>query len=462
MKNILAIARLTFWEGIRMRIVLVFLVVLVVIVLLLPVTVKGDETLTGRLQTFLSYSLGAVSLLLGLSCVFLSCATLTGDIRNCTIHLVLTKPVSRFQVLVGKWLGINVLMVLLLAASGLTIYGFARSIRTRPAAFHRDEVTVRDVVWNSRVARTPTPPPGLAEDARKWVESQMKQGQDFARGPAFAVAERLKELQNDWRTLPPGMARFYLFKNLVAPRDPNTAVQIRYRARGENLQLDEMVPIAFTFADPDTGQPLGQWQQFRMRSAELHQFLAKGQMVIKNGRAALAVLNPLPPDAHLIIHLEDKDGLQILYSVGTFEENYLKTLVMIAARLAFLSAIGLFFGAFVSFPVACLCTFTFYVICLGMPFWLESVGANIQYWTANIDPYGRFGPWLRPILVPLMKFVFPNFSTYNGAAHLIDGEYISGGLMAMAIAHTLIFGGLLLALPGWLIFRSREIAEVTV
>ena len=46
-----------------------FVIVLVFMLLRLPFTVRGDETVAGQLQTFLSYSLGAVGTLLGLASV---------------------------------------------------------------------------------------------------------------------------------------------------------------------------------------------------------------------------------------------------------------------------------------------------------------------------------------------------------------------------------------------------------
>ena len=49
MGRALAIARLTFWEGIRMRIVLVFLAVMLLFLVVMPFWAKGDETLAGRL-----------------------------------------------------------------------------------------------------------------------------------------------------------------------------------------------------------------------------------------------------------------------------------------------------------------------------------------------------------------------------------------------------------------------------
>ncbi len=89
MKRVLAIARLTFAEGLRMRIVVVFLIVLAFLVLRLPFALKGDATLAGRLQNFLDWSLLMVGFLLSLSTVFLSAATLPTEFRTRSLHLLL-------------------------------------------------------------------------------------------------------------------------------------------------------------------------------------------------------------------------------------------------------------------------------------------------------------------------------------------------------------------------------------
>jgi hypothetical protein len=461
MKNVLAIARLTFREGMRMRIVLVFVVVLAFIMLWLPFTVRGDETVTGQLQTFLSYSLGAVGLLLGLAAVFLSCSTLTAEFRSMTLHLVLSKPVSRVEVLAGKWLGINALLLLLLGLSGATIYGFAVLIKNRPTAFERDRLNVRDVVWQARVAASPKPPPELAKEARDWVESELRQGHDFARGKEFAVAQRVKELETEWRRIPPAHYQFYDFAGLIAPRDPQAVVQVRFRVNPRPMPLDEMASIDFGFADPQTHAPIGEMHRTRERANTWHQFLARGGF-IKDGRATLVVANPLPPTSSIAVTFDQSPWLEILYNIGTFEESYLKVLLLLAGRLAILSAVGLFFSVFVSFPVACFCVLTFYVICLGMPFWLEAVGANLELPIASVDPYGRFGPAVRLLLVPLMKFAFPNFAEYSGTDRLIAGEYIPTMLVAKAMVHTALYGAALLFVPGWAVFQRREIADVAV
>jgi hypothetical protein len=462
MRRVRAIAWLTFSEGVRMRIVLVFVVVLVFLVLRMPFALRGDETLTGRLQSFLAYSLGALGLLLSLATIFFSCATLTGEIKECSLQLVVTKPVTRFQILVGKWLGVNLLNLLIVVLCGGAIYGFARFIQSRPEQFERDRLQVRDVVWTARLAARPAVPSAeIAQAAAEQVQERVRLGEiDKSKEPT-ALAERIGELLNQWRTISNGDYRVYRFEGLAPPEREDTVVQIRYKAVGVPLPPDELVTIGWVIYDPLTGQPLAQ-RQTRDQAGIVHQFLVQAGPVIRDRQLVLQVVNPYNPYNNTAIFFEGDDSLEVLYKVSSFELNFLKALLIIVLQLALLSALGIFLGVFVSFPVACLATCAFFLICLGMPFWLESIGANLQMTTPATDPYGFLGPTVRKVLVPFMKVAFPNFVRYSGTGHLVDGEYISGGLLLRCLVHTLVYGGVLLLLPGWLIFSRREIAEVAI
>src|SRR5947207_4561146 len=57
------------------------------------------------LNAMLMMGLYAVDLLTVMMTVLTSVDTLSGEISSGTIHAVATKPISRWQVLVGKWLG---------------------------------------------------------------------------------------------------------------------------------------------------------------------------------------------------------------------------------------------------------------------------------------------------------------------------------------------------------------------
>jgi hypothetical protein len=461
MKRVLAIAGLTFAEGVRMRIVLVFLLVLLFLVLRMPFALRGDDTLTGRLQNFLSYSLAALSLLMSFATVFFSCSTLTTELRERSLHLVVTKPVSRFQILLGKWLGVNLLNVLIVVLGGAAIYGFASYIRSRPVQFERDRVQVRDVVWTARVAASPTPPRAEMEAAaEERVKARLAAGEITNIERNKALGQALAELESQWRTVESGGDRVFRFDNLAPPADPDTALQVRFRIRATPLPPSERVPVLWGFFDPESGAPLAQ-KMTEERSGNRHQFLVRAGPLVKNGQVLLQVANP-PSIAGYNLYFEGDDALQVLFQVGSFEVNLIKALAMILMQLGLLSALGLFFGVFVSFPVACLCTSVFLLISLALPFILESIGANLELITPQSDPYGTWGRPIRFFLVPFMKFVFPDLAYYNGGRYLVDGEYIPLTLLTWCAARTVVFGAALLLLPGWLIFASREVAEVTV
>ncbi|MCJ7674955.1 MAG: hypothetical protein MUO33_07365, partial [Sedimentisphaerales bacterium] len=73
------------------------------------------RTAIGRIQSFISYGLGLVSFLLSVLTNIVSCYTLSYDIKYKQIYTVVTKPIRRFELIIGKVLGVVLLDLLLLA-----------------------------------------------------------------------------------------------------------------------------------------------------------------------------------------------------------------------------------------------------------------------------------------------------------------------------------------------------------
>lgn len=464
---VLAVARLTFAEGIRMRIVLVFLVLLGALMLILPTVMKGDQTLSGRLQAFLYYAIGAMSILLSLTTVFLACYSLSEEIRSRTLHLVVTKPVTRIQILLGKWYGVMLLNLVLLTICGATIYGFAWTIRQQEPINARDGSKLRDVVWTARVGAKPVRP-DMTAAATAWVDERIARNElrpDDENHRKRMIAERAAELLGSWRIVPPATAeeigRIFEFENLPPPARADEVVQVSYKVRGIPIPPNEQLRIVWLFVDPETRAPLHEPRETVERSGDQHEFFVRAG-AFEGGRAALAVINPPSDRNRISLTFEGDDSLQIFYKVGSFEANYLRAMLIVFLRLAFLAAVGVFFSAFVSFPVAAFCMLAAYVLCLGMPTWMESIGANIELYTPSIDPYG--GWWGKPIrfvMVPILWFFFPDFVALDGADRLIEGRYIPLDLIAVSALRLLVFGGVILLVLGTLVFQRREVAEVT-
>lgn len=463
MTRVWAIARLTFAEGIRLRIVVVFLLILCFVVLRLPFALRGDETLSGRLQTFLAYSLGALNVFMSLATIFFSCTTLTKEFSTSSLHMVLSKPVKRFEVLAGKWLGVNLLNLLMIVAGGLVIYAFAAYIQTRPEQFSRDRHKLDDVIWTARIAASPTVP-NFDAQLNAEVQRMIEEGSVSPDRAPQAKLERFRLLREAWLQIRPGEARKFVFENLPTPPDTQRTVQIRFKARALPRPIDDLATIQWMIIDPESERILSATET-RERGDDYHEFLLTSG-AIRNGTLVLGVGNPFDQGEdqrrRKTIYFEGENPLQLLYQVGSFEVNYVKTLSILLMRLAFLSALGLFFSTFVSFPVACFCVLTLATLAIGAPWWMQSIGADLEgAQGTSADPFGKWGALVRAFLIPFLTIVLPDFTKYDGVDKLIDGTYIDSATLGWGAAHTLLYGAVLLLLPGWLIFRGREVALPT-
>src|SRR3979490_832884 len=106
MQRLLAIAWLTWKAAFRFRLFLVVAVLLLAAVAGPPFRLKDDGTARGFRQILLTYCLTTITALLGLSTLWLACGTLARDIEECQMEVVATKPVARWQIWLGTWLGI--------------------------------------------------------------------------------------------------------------------------------------------------------------------------------------------------------------------------------------------------------------------------------------------------------------------------------------------------------------------
>src|SRR5712671_3320065 len=122
MQRVAAIALLTWKAAFRFRLFLVVAVLLLGAVIGLPLLIKDDGTARGFTQILLTYTLTTISALLGISTLWLACGTLARDIEECQLQVVAVKPIARWQIWLGKWLGIMGINAALLAISGLSIF----------------------------------------------------------------------------------------------------------------------------------------------------------------------------------------------------------------------------------------------------------------------------------------------------------------------------------------------------
>src|ERR1700749_3038423 len=135
MQQIFAIINLTWKAAFRYRLFWVLAALLLGAVVGLPILIKDDGTAAGFAQILITYTLGTVTALLGLCTLWLSCGTLARDMEECQMQMVAVKPIARWQIWIGKWLGIVLLDAALLAVAGASVFGLLEwRARKLPAA----------------------------------------------------------------------------------------------------------------------------------------------------------------------------------------------------------------------------------------------------------------------------------------------------------------------------------------
>src|SRR5215475_15704522 len=122
MQQLLAIVVLTWKAALRFRLFLVITALMLLAVIGLPILIKDDGTARGFTQILLTYTLTTISALLGISTLWLACGTLARDIEECQMQVVAVKPIARWQIWLGKWLGIMSLNAVLLGLAGGSVY----------------------------------------------------------------------------------------------------------------------------------------------------------------------------------------------------------------------------------------------------------------------------------------------------------------------------------------------------
>src|SRR5256886_14948943 len=122
MQRLLAIAALTWKAAFRFRLFWVLAVLLLGSVVVLPLLLKDDGTARGFTQILLTYTLSVITTLLGFTTLWLACGTLARDVEDCQMQMVAVKPIARWEIWLGKWTGIMLMNLLLLAVSGAAVY----------------------------------------------------------------------------------------------------------------------------------------------------------------------------------------------------------------------------------------------------------------------------------------------------------------------------------------------------
>ncbi len=477
-KQITTIARGLLLEASRTRLSLAFISILLILLPLIPYWLDPTSPLRHRLQTMLSRSLGMTFAIAACLTVLLACATVAFEIRDRQVWQVMTKPVNKFGYLFGKWVGIVALNATILSIAGLSIFIYIQYLRAQPVASgmqgELDRLAVEEEVLTARVSAEPVYQVLTSEQLSARVDSIIEADPDLRDLESIQIPLRRKirsEVQEQFlasqRSIPPGnqgsfYQQTYTFTGLGAAKDLDAPIAFQYRFYILESNEHEVHKAGFVFNnEPATRQTI------KFVPTMTHVTLIPSSFVDDEGNLKISIYNFYQPpegkEGRGSISF-DADGLKVLYRVGEFEPNFLRAMIVLWIKLAFLAAIGISVATFLSFPVATLVTFTIFASGLMAPWLSESLLLYLPPLTSEVD-FGDIGmviQWgfeniIRGI-ASFLVYMLRGFGEQQPTSQLVQGMFISwGSVFHGFLSICVLWSGFAIAI-GTIVLRKRQLA----
>lgn len=456
MRRLLAIATLTVRQAVRSRVLLILAALLALAVVSLPLTIRGDGTVGGQVQVMLRYSLGFAFVLLAVALVWSGCAAIATEVRDRQMHLVATKPVYALEIWLGKWLGLLALLAVLLGGSGAVVFGLLH-VRFRAADLDDGErQRLREEILVARAEIRPVMPE-VDRPARAELERRRAAGELPPEVPVDEVYRALRRsLLVQAFSVPAGGRASWRFR--VSPRpDPGRPFVLQFRFEKSVMDL-EPVQGRWVFERPGDTRRREVAGTYRPRA--IHTVPVPLEAIGPDGILRVHYENVDPTPALLLF--DPDDGLMLLPYRGTFAANYVRALLVLYARLAFLAALGLATGTLFSLPVAAFASVsTAFLLLLGD--YIERMAGQGAFF--GTEPAAG---WVALVLDRLFALVFQALAfvvrPLRGADPLdllATGRWVGWGFVGQEFLVQMVIYGGVMALGCAAIFRRRELGLPT-
>ncbi|OVE81935.1 hypothetical protein BVY04_02100 [bacterium M21] len=457
MKATLAIALKTIRSAIRKKVVHVLFFFSFLTVFILPLTLVHDGTAKGLVQISLTYALGIIGVLLSVVAVWLGSTLMSEDIEGYQLHMVLSKPVRRSQVWLGKWLGIVVLLGSLLAIDSVFIYGVCH-YRLQRAGFEEDEMArlQAEVLRGRRVKR----PDDI--DLKQWAANELdrrlkmgmtlppKMNRDSALG---TLMSSLSKGEGDIRFRG---TRPWVFHGLPKSSDDDEFMHLRFRmfvskAKEKNQRQTQGLWTIKNFRAKELRQSMITLP-YRCMGGTFQELKIPTSLISDDGTLEVAYTN-MDPMAQTVV-VQRTDGPTLMFGGAGFANNYVRVIFLLFLQIVFMATLGCATGGAMSTPVAILISFSYVIFGLIVRY-MQVSDADAQAAQSEI-----------PAMV-VIKYIHIaveaatiSLNEFIQVGSLTDGRLVDMSGIGLIGVSVLIFRGLPIALIGIFCFSLRELGLV--
>jgi hypothetical protein len=356
-RRIWAIGLFSIREAVRRKVLWSFLILLLLF-LFASWFIKAPKP-EDQWQIYIDLVFTVTAILVLLTAAVLACFSLPTDIRQQTIHTVVTKPVQRFEILLGRIVGIVVLMtVILLVVSHLNLLYVFRGIEPqfrddvmRARVRYSGDLTFEELdlngVWSPRKQRFSV--------GREWEYRQYVRG-GSTQEAVFRFVDPPSELVSKERV--PLEFGFDIFRTTKGGEDYREGVSCQFvfinTAKWDPRRYNEYREAV----DPDTRQPMSAPERARrfgyyelpapvtIVDYQTYRVSFPGSVLEDLGDAPLEVRVSCRTQAQYLGMAQH--DLYILADEGNFYLNYLKGTAGIWFLMVLVVTLGVVFSTYLS------------------------------------------------------------------------------------------------------------------
>ncbi len=393
-RRIWAVARLSMKETVRQRVLWVFSF-LILVILFASWFIESDKP-EYQLRNYVWVVDWSMTILLLLAASLLAAFSIPADVKSQTIHTVVTKPVERFEIVLGRFLGYTLLMTMVLAV--VTSLGLAYLFRNINEDAKKENYKARVPLYgNIHYVGTESEDRGTnvgREITHRSYISGPNRNQPVTQWAVWTFPElpaRLAERPDGvscefgfdvYRTHKGevGKGVFCTFRfvtgrcpfneRTMEPGEPVKAFVERLEKEGKGAaEIKDLVAEKFGYFE----EPSKTILDFRTQEIVLPQGLFKNALAAAEedeggegrprGPALRAIVNVNPQSHQQLVGVAKQD-LYLLDDERSFEENFFKAAVGLWARLALVIGLAVAFSTYLSGIISWFCTM--FVFCLGL------------------------------------------------------------------------------------------------
>jgi len=455
---------------------------------------------TEQVKVYVSFVFLSSSLIAIAAAWLLACLSLPSDIRDKTIHTVVTKPVRRLEIVVGRIIGLTIISTGILIAMGVVSYVYMRRSVNGSLGELKQKMTEAKQKSNVKYEAE-------LKDSIEQIESKL-----IARVPVYG------KLAFTNPKGPTNVGSESTYRGFIEGNSADAAIWQFKRAPMDRIQALKAIPLEMTFSVFRTNKGevgkgvIAQVSYINIKTGrqitdypfEVREYYAEKHTLDNTadpGRTYLEGGHPLPapPDSPVDWLCQGSDGefavavrclsssqylgmaqsdLYILLDTASFGLNFAKGMLGVWLRVFLIICVAVMFSTFLSSYVAMLATGSVFFGGLCIPY-LSDLAHGRQSGGGPMEAAQRLvthenlerpldpGIWTDLVkgidgflqfLVRIITHVLPDLGFYNTAPFVANGFDISATVLlvniVVALAHAIP-----ITIFAYFLLHSREIAR---